>query len=118
MKVGYIQNSPVFGEKEINFAQIEEATKIVKADLIVLPELFATGYYKWKGVERRGLCHNPVINGNNTLQPPKGAEKYTLCYFLLSRRPQTEKDSVNRVLKLFILSGLLALLVYFFDILI
>ena len=45
MKVGYIQTSPVFGEKDINFAQIEALlTKNVKADLIVLPELFATGY--------------------------------------------------------------------------
>jgi len=44
MKVGYIQNSPVFGEKDSNFAQIEELIKNVKADLIVLPELFATGY--------------------------------------------------------------------------
>ena len=44
MKVGYIQNSPVFGEKNINFAQIEEMSKNIKADLIVLPELFATGY--------------------------------------------------------------------------
>jgi len=44
MKVGYIQNSPVFGERDINFAQIEEISKNVKADLIVLPELFATGY--------------------------------------------------------------------------
>ena len=44
MKVGYIQNSPVFGENDINFAQIEEMSKNIKADLIVLPELFATGY--------------------------------------------------------------------------
>ena len=44
MKVGYIQNSPVFGERDINFAQIEEVSKNIKADLIVLPELFATGY--------------------------------------------------------------------------
>ena len=44
MKVGYIQNSPVFGEKDVNFAQIEEMSKNVKADLIVLPEFFATGY--------------------------------------------------------------------------
>ncbi len=81
-------------------------------------ELFATGYYKWKGIERRGLCHNPVINGNNTLQPPKGAEKYTLCYYLLSKTPMTERKLVNTVLKLFIISGLIALLVFFLDIII
>jgi UDP-N-acetylglucosamine--dolichyl-phosphate N-acetylglucosaminephosphotransferase len=81
-------------------------------------ELFATGYYKWRGIERRGLCHNPVINGNNTLQPPKGAEKYTLCYYLLSKRPMTEKDLVHIVLKLFIISGLFAILVFYIDIVI
>ncbi len=44
MKVGYIQTSPIFGEKEINFDQVTELTFKVKADLLVLPELFATGY--------------------------------------------------------------------------
>ena len=44
MKVGYVQNSPIFGEKEKNFTQIEKLTDNIEADLIVLPELFATGY--------------------------------------------------------------------------
>jgi len=44
MKVGYIQTSPIFGEKEKNFEQVRELISNVKADLLVLPELFATGY--------------------------------------------------------------------------
>ncbi len=46
MKIGYIQTAPIFGEKEKNFQQINEIMKKIdqKADLIVLPELFATGY--------------------------------------------------------------------------
>jgi len=44
MKVGYVQNSPIFGEKEKNFTQIENLVKNIEADLLVLPELFATGY--------------------------------------------------------------------------
>jgi predicted amidohydrolase len=44
MKVGYIQTSPIFGEKEKNFEQVTELISKVKADLLVLPELFATGY--------------------------------------------------------------------------
>lgn len=44
MKVGYIQTSPIFREKEQNFKQIEKLLNNVKADLIVLPELFTTGY--------------------------------------------------------------------------
>jgi predicted amidohydrolase len=44
MKVGYIQNSPLFGEKEKNFNQVCKLIGDIKADLLVLPELFATGY--------------------------------------------------------------------------
>ncbi|MFX1588234.1 MAG: nitrilase-related carbon-nitrogen hydrolase [Promethearchaeota archaeon] len=44
MKIGYIQSSPIFGNKSKNFEQVEELLANKKADLIVLPELFATGY--------------------------------------------------------------------------
>jgi predicted amidohydrolase len=44
MKIGYIQNSPVFGAKERNFDEIRLLLDGVRADLLVLPELFATGY--------------------------------------------------------------------------
>jgi predicted amidohydrolase len=44
MITGYIQNSPRFGEKSENFTQIINLGKGIKADLLVLPELFATGY--------------------------------------------------------------------------
>lgn len=44
MIIGYAQTAPRFGEKEYNFNQAAELLKDVKADLIVLPELFATGY--------------------------------------------------------------------------
>ena len=44
MIIGYVQTDPIFGEKEQNFLQIENLLKDIKADLIVLPELFATGY--------------------------------------------------------------------------
>jgi predicted amidohydrolase len=44
MRVGYIQTSPIFGDKESNFKDVENLIDGGKADLIVLPELFATGY--------------------------------------------------------------------------
>ena len=44
MKVGYIQTSPIFGEKGQNFKEIEKLITNLKADLIILPELFAAGY--------------------------------------------------------------------------
>jgi len=44
MKVGYIQTSPIFGQKKQNFEQVRSLIGNIKADLLVLPELFATGY--------------------------------------------------------------------------
>ncbi|MEO0136588.1 MAG: nitrilase-related carbon-nitrogen hydrolase [candidate division WOR-3 bacterium] len=44
MKVGFVQFSPVFGAKEKNFDKVSGLVKNVNADLLVLPELFNTGY--------------------------------------------------------------------------
>ncbi len=44
-KVGYVQNQPVFGDKKSNFNEITTILGDLKeVDLLVLPELFATGY--------------------------------------------------------------------------
>ncbi|MFX0000659.1 MAG: nitrilase-related carbon-nitrogen hydrolase [Candidatus Hodarchaeota archaeon] len=58
MKVGYIQTSPFFGNKEQNFKEIEIVTSNLKADLIVLPELFATGYAFVSKKEAVSLAEN------------------------------------------------------------
>jgi 5-aminopentanamidase len=44
MRAGFYQFEPVFGEKERNIDKVVHALKNVDADLIVLPEFFATGY--------------------------------------------------------------------------
>ncbi|MEJ2251682.1 MAG: nitrilase-related carbon-nitrogen hydrolase [Candidatus Lokiarchaeota archaeon] len=44
MKVGYAQINTIFGEKQKNFEQVESLLADMNANLIVLPELFATGY--------------------------------------------------------------------------
>ncbi|MBW1806374.1 MAG: acyltransferase, partial [Deltaproteobacteria bacterium] len=44
MRVGIYQNHPVFGEVEKNIEQAIEGLNDVTADLMVLPELFCTGY--------------------------------------------------------------------------
>lgn len=56
MKIGYIQNSPEFGKKEKNFDQIRKLLGDVEADLIVIPELFATGYTFTSKEEVRNLA--------------------------------------------------------------
>ena len=44
LNVGYVQTNPLFGVKEFNHDQVRTLLKGVRADLIVLPELFSTGY--------------------------------------------------------------------------
>jgi predicted amidohydrolase len=44
MIAGYIQTDPEFGNKPKNFRQIFSLATDTRADLLVLPELFATGY--------------------------------------------------------------------------
>jgi len=58
MKVGYIQTSPIFGEKEKNFKEIKKLINDLRADLIVLPELFATGYTFVSKEEALSLAEN------------------------------------------------------------
>lgn len=44
MKVGFLQTSPIFGKKEENVENAMHLIKQLDADLVVLPELFNTGY--------------------------------------------------------------------------
>ncbi len=44
MRVGYLQFCPRFGNKERNLSRVEEMLHGIEADLMVLPELFNTGY--------------------------------------------------------------------------
>ena len=44
MKVGFLQTSPIFGEKSKNINIAVSRIKQLNADLVVLPELFNTGY--------------------------------------------------------------------------
>ncbi len=58
MKIGYVQTSPIFGEINQNFKQIENLLGNTEADLIVLPELFATGYTFISKEEAESLAEN------------------------------------------------------------
>lgn len=44
MRVGFFQFAPKFGDRPANLARVESALAKAAADLIVLPELFSTGY--------------------------------------------------------------------------
>jgi predicted amidohydrolase len=44
MRIGYVQFDPHFGDKKYNLGRAEELIRGVEADLLVLPELFNSGY--------------------------------------------------------------------------
>ncbi len=44
MRIGFVQTSPVYGRIESNVSRAVDMIKSADADLLVLPELFSTGY--------------------------------------------------------------------------
>ena len=62
MRVGFYQFAPVFGDAAGNMARVREALSGLEADLIVLPELFNTGYQFVSEDEARDLAE-PIPDG-------------------------------------------------------
>ena len=62
ISVAVLQNDPAFGAKQQNVEQCLTMMRSVKADLYVLPELFATGYNFVDGKEARELAE-PFLSG-------------------------------------------------------
>lgn len=56
MKVGFLQFSPLFGETDANLQKVGELIGDTSCDLLVLPELFSTGYTFRSRRELRGLA--------------------------------------------------------------
>ncbi len=84
------------------------------AIIAILPMFFeaaATFYYASKHKERRHACHHPILLPSGKIKPPKGAEYYTLAYYLLSKKPMTEVELVNKIHILYIICGLVAVLI-------
>ncbi len=82
--------------------------------IAILPaffEAFATFYYSVirRVPDRRHACHHPVILEDGRLRPPPGAERYTLAYWILSKRPMTERQLVRVILALYAASGIAAI---------
>ena len=65
MRVGFIQSDPLFGKTEYNLSKVESLITIRKADLMVLPELFSTGYHFLNQNEALKLSE-PIPEGPTT----------------------------------------------------
>lgn len=62
MKIGFVQNRPAFGDVVGNLDRIERLLAGCRADLIVLPELCATGY-QFTGPEESRQLAEPTGDG-------------------------------------------------------
>jgi predicted amidohydrolase len=65
MKAGFYQFNPSFGQKAANLQKVSAAIKEADADLVVLPEFFATGYQFTSQEEVVNLAE-PVPQGETT----------------------------------------------------
>lgn len=65
MKIGFVQTFPFFGKKEENLKKAEELIQKLEADLLVLPELFNSGYIFADKEELKSLAEK-VPEGETT----------------------------------------------------
>ena len=65
MRIGYFQFAPVFGDIKRNLDRVVARLERVEADVIVLPELFTSGY---QFVSQEEVAHlsEPVPDGLTT----------------------------------------------------
>jgi predicted amidohydrolase len=78
MKIGIYQMKPVFGKKEINLKKVQAAISTANCDLVLLPELFSTGY-SFKDKDELAYYAEPVPEGS-TVQFLSMLAASTQCY--------------------------------------
>jgi predicted amidohydrolase len=78
MRVGFYQFAPVFGEVERNLDLVQRRLSSVQCDLMVLPELFATGYQFTSTAEVSALAE-AVPEGPTTQRLIEVARTQSMC---------------------------------------
>lgn len=78
MKIGYVQMEPRFGAVKENVEKAAAMIKGVEADLLVLPELFNTGYYITDPAEVVELAE-PIPSGFTTRRLEEIAKEQGAC---------------------------------------
>ena len=91
MRVGFVQNNPVFANIQENLSRVEKLLAGQSADLFVLPELFATGYQFKDQEESRSLAEL-VPRGVTTSKLTAIAKKTNT--FIIAGLVETEGDQV------------------------
>jgi predicted amidohydrolase len=86
MKIGIYQNNPEFGQVEKNVEQALRDLESVDADLMVLPELFNTGYQFVSREEAEELAEEiPSGNSCQRLMEVTGAKEMFLVFGIAER---------------------------------
>ncbi|MBM4146814.1 MAG: acyltransferase [Nitrospira sp.] len=90
MKAGFYQFNPAFGKKEENLKKVLSAITDADADLIVLPEFFATGYQFVSQEEVSGLSE-PIPDGDTTARLSELSRQKGI--YLVAGLPERDGDS-------------------------
>ena len=82
--------------------------------IAIIPAFYEAGATVYYGVqgrnsERKRACQNPSIGPDGVLHAPKRTERYTLAYWILSKKPMTEQNLVRVLLSLYAVSGVAAI---------
>ena len=80
MNVGYIQFAPMFGDIKGNVAHARHLIDDTTADLLVLPELFNTGYYFTEFKELQEMAEK-IPDGYTCMELYKAAKEWR-CYIV------------------------------------
>lgn len=90
MKIGALQLDIVKNDKEVNLNKIEKYLKEETLDLLVLPELFSTGYF-YETIEEREKLAEIIPEGTTTQKLLEIAEK-TKTYIVGAILEKEEKN--------------------------
>jgi 5-aminopentanamidase len=90
MRAGFYQFNPVFSKKEENLDKVSTAIKGADADIIVLPEFFATGYQFISQDEVAGLSE--IIPGGQTTEMLAALSVEKSCY-IVAGLPEKAADA-------------------------
>lgn len=78
MNVGFIQFNPVRGDVESNLETVSKLLADVEADIMVLPELFNTGY-SFSSADEIGPLAEDAANGKTTRRLIKASRENDVC---------------------------------------
>ncbi|MBT5651496.1 MAG: acyltransferase [Nitrospina sp.] len=91
MRVGFVQNKPIFGNVLENLEGVEALLKGHSGDLFVLPELFATGY-QFKDFEESRSLAEQVPGGVTTSALTAIAKK--IDAYIIAGLPEIDENKV------------------------